>query len=134
MVTIEVTVYRTGRNFSAHMEEIPGIVTAADTFDGIKKNMWEAIKLHVETLKQLGNTIPVPLKGAFGLVFRAELEPLVQQYEKIFTTDGIATLSYIHPKTLQKHLTGEKKLKQKDLHKIESVLHKLGAELLSLQL
>jgi len=53
-----VVVEDAGHNFSAYSPELPGCVATGATRDEAEKNMYEAIQLHIEGLKEDG--IPSP--------------------------------------------------------------------------
>lgn len=47
-------------NYSAYLPDLPGCVTTGDTVEELKRNMQEAIELHLEGLKEDGLPIPEP--------------------------------------------------------------------------
>jgi predicted RNase H-like HicB family nuclease len=47
-----------GQNFSAYSPDLPGCVATGATREEAEKNMYEAIQLHIEGLKEDG--IPIP--------------------------------------------------------------------------
>jgi predicted RNase H-like HicB family nuclease len=49
------------RNLSAYIPGLDGIITTGKTLDDIRKNMKEALSLHLETMLEDGDDIPDPL-------------------------------------------------------------------------
>ena len=47
-----------GSNFSAYSPDLPGCVAAGSTREETEKNMYEAIQLHIEGLREDGLPIP----------------------------------------------------------------------------
>jgi predicted RNase H-like HicB family nuclease len=68
MVEIEYT----GNNYCAHAPLLLGCVSTGDTLDEIKRNIKEAIALHVEGSMEdgEGDLIPEVFKGTYQLVYK----------------------------------------------------------------
>jgi predicted RNase H-like HicB family nuclease len=49
-----------GTNFAAYAPDVPGCVAAADTVEETRLLMEEALTLHVEMLREMGEPIPTP--------------------------------------------------------------------------
>ena len=47
-------------NYSAYIPDLPGCVTTGASVAEIKRNMREAIELHLEGMRQDGDAIPAP--------------------------------------------------------------------------
>jgi predicted RNase H-like HicB family nuclease len=47
-------------NYSAHVPDLPGCVATGSTLDDVKANMREAIVLHIEEMRDDGQTVPEP--------------------------------------------------------------------------
>jgi predicted RNase H-like HicB family nuclease len=52
-------------NYSAYLPDLPGCVTTGDTVEELKRNMQEAIELHLEGLREDGLPIPEPSEVDF---------------------------------------------------------------------
>jgi predicted RNase H-like HicB family nuclease len=52
-------------NYSAYLTDLPGCVTTGDTVEELKRNMQEAIELHLEGLREDGLPIPEPSEVDF---------------------------------------------------------------------
>ncbi|MDO9579684.1 MAG: type II toxin-antitoxin system HicB family antitoxin [Bacteroidales bacterium] len=132
--TVRVDVYKTGTGFAAHVEDVPGVITTGKTLDEIKPNMIEALELHIEGMREDGDPIPKCLKGKYELYFKMDVESLLEYYSGILTQSAISRLTGINVKQLNHYATGKSKPRAQQVRKIESGLHKLGSELLQIQL
>lgn len=131
---IEVIVCKTDTGFSAHIEEIPGVITTGHTLDEMKGNMYEALAFHLKGMKEDKEPIPEILKGPYELVFKMDVESLLEYYQGIITQSAISRLTGINVKQINHYATGQSKPRPAQIHKIEEGLHKLGVELMQIQL
>ncbi|MGH9420956.1 MAG: type II toxin-antitoxin system HicB family antitoxin [Thermoanaerobaculia bacterium] len=53
-----------GKNFSAYSPDLPGCVATGSTHEETERNMYEAIQLHIEGLREDGS--PIPQSAAFA--------------------------------------------------------------------
>jgi predicted RNase H-like HicB family nuclease len=49
-----------GSNFAAFAPDVPGCVAAADTIEQTRQLMQEALALHLEMLREMGEPVPAP--------------------------------------------------------------------------
>jgi len=63
-----VVVENAGQNFSAYSPDLPGCVATGATREDAEKNMYEAIRLHIEGLKEDGLPIPSSTSSADYMV------------------------------------------------------------------
>ena len=47
-----------GKNYSAYSPDLPGCVATGDTVEETERNMYEAIRMHVDGLREDGLPIP----------------------------------------------------------------------------
>ena len=47
-------------NWGAYVPDLPGCVTTGKTLDETKRNIHEAIELHLESMREVGDPIPEP--------------------------------------------------------------------------
>lgn len=47
-------------NWAAYVPDLPGCITTGKTLDETERNIREAIQGHLETLKEIGERLPVP--------------------------------------------------------------------------
>ena len=78
--------------------------------------------------------IPAILKGKYELVFRFDAVSFLKYYKKIFTNSALERMTGINQKQIQHYSTGLKKPRPAQTKKIESAFHKLGSELLAVEL
>jgi predicted RNase H-like HicB family nuclease len=49
-----------GANYAAYAPDVPGCVAAAETVEETRRLMEEALELHLEMLRAMGEEIPLP--------------------------------------------------------------------------
>jgi predicted RNase H-like HicB family nuclease len=54
-------------HYGAWVPDLPGCISIGDTFEDLKKNIKEAINLHLDGLRRNGYSIPVPSADAFKI-------------------------------------------------------------------
>jgi predicted RNase H-like HicB family nuclease len=59
-VKYTVVYERTSRNYSAYVPDLPGCVAAAKTKAETRRLIREAIKMHMEAMRDAGEPIPQP--------------------------------------------------------------------------
>jgi predicted RNase H-like HicB family nuclease len=70
MKDIIVTVGRTPNNYCAYIEILPGCVTTHKTFEGLVRNMYEAVEFHLEGSREDDDYIHPDFDGEYNLVFK----------------------------------------------------------------
>lgn len=50
----------TTTGFSAYSPDLPGCAATGETRDDVERNMRDAVELHVEGLRELGEPVPAP--------------------------------------------------------------------------
>jgi predicted RNase H-like HicB family nuclease len=66
-----IVIESAGSNFSAYSPDLPGCVATGETREETEKNMYEAIQLHMEGLREDGLPIPSSESWAEYLVVGA---------------------------------------------------------------
>jgi predicted RNase H-like HicB family nuclease len=59
-----VVVERAGTNFSAYSPDLPGCVATGNTREEVEANMYQALEMHIEWLKEDG--LPIPDSDSFA--------------------------------------------------------------------
>lgn len=131
---LTVIIEKADNNYSAYIDGIDGIVTTGNSIDEIKKNMVEAIELYVETCKELDIECPEELEGDYQLNFKMDVKSLLEFYSGIFTKAGLERITGINQKQLWHYASGNRNPRPEQKIKIETALHKLGEDLLSINL
>jgi len=55
-----VIIERAENNYAAYVPDLPGCVSTGDTLEEMERNIREAIELHLEAMRELGEPIPQP--------------------------------------------------------------------------
>lgn len=134
MRKITVVIERAENNFSAYVREVDGISATGQSMDEIKTSVIEAIDEYITACNELGLEIPQELQDEYEITFDLDIQSLLMIYEGIFTKSGLEKLTGINQKQLWHYANGISKPRQAQRQKIESALHRLGSELISLSL
>ena len=114
--------------FGAYAENIEGIYGGGDTVNDVKNDILNAI----ETLK--GEGLFPYTDGEYRLAYRFDVASLLENYKGVLTNAGIERLTGINQRQMYQYATGMKKPRAEQRKKIEVGLHKLGEELLTIEL
>lgn len=117
-------------DYGAWVVGIKGIYGAGATPNEAKQSIEKAISLFIKHNER----VPVILKGKFKIIFKMDAESLLTYYKGIFSKPGLEKITGINQKQLHHYTTGLKKPRAAQSKKIESALHLLGQELLSIEL
>lgn len=60
MTEYTIIIEEAGANFAAYAPDLPGCVAAAETIEETRLLMEEALTLHVEMLREMGEPVPTP--------------------------------------------------------------------------
>jgi predicted RNase H-like HicB family nuclease len=133
MKSIKVIIERAkDGSFSAYGEKTDGIWGMGDTAQKAKESAIKCLKLFIAYNDP--SILPKELKGEYKLVFKFDTQSLLNYYKKVFTNSALERMTGINQKQLQHYSTGLKKPRPAQVKKIETALHQLGNELLSVQL
>lgn len=131
MKKIKVVIARGKDNYAAYAENVEMITGEGDTVQEVKAAILNSIEI-IKTFSQ--EHIPVALKGDYEIVWKLDVESLLEYYKGIFNQTGIAKLTGINEKQLNHYASGLKKPRPAQVKKIEAALHRLGSELLAVEL
>ncbi len=132
MEKVIVEIYFTGKNFCAYAPILTGCVSTASTLKGIKANIKEAIEFHIETSKEFNDPIPEIFRGNYELVFVVSTEALLNAYSNIFTKAALSRITGINERQLWHYASGMRKPRPAQRKRIEEGLHRLGDELINI--
>ena len=59
-----IVIEKAGDNFSAYSPDLPGCVATGPTREDAEKNMYEAIEMHVQGLRE--DNLPIPESTSFA--------------------------------------------------------------------
>jgi predicted RNase H-like HicB family nuclease len=132
METIKIIIEKTKDMYSAYAENTKGIYAGGDTVEEVKQSVVDAIRL----LKNYNTSenIPEILKGNYQIAYRFDTQSFLNYYIKVFTNVALERITGINQKLLHHYATGLKKPREPQRKKIETALHKLGLELLAVEL
>lgn len=131
MKEIKITIEKSSDSFGAYSENVPGIFGAGDTAEECKQSILDAI----ETIKTFDESqIPEILKGEYTIVYKFDIVSLLNYYKGIFTNSAFEKITGINQRQIQHYSSGKPSPRPKQREKIEKALHKLGNELLAVEL
>jgi len=134
MKTVTVIVGKTENNYSAVVEELDGFVCTAKSFQLLKKEVEEGVKFHLQGLIEDNDAVPEPFNDEYGFIYRWSTESLFNYFQGIFTNAALQRLTGINQKQLWHYAHGQKEPRAETKEKINKALHKLGEELLIMEL
>lgn len=134
MKKVIVVIERAENNFSAYVQDVDGITATGKTIEEIKTSIINAVEEYKSACRNLGLEVPAELKGDYEIAFELDIQSFLMIYQGIFTKSGLEKLTGINQKQLWHYANGVTKPRQAQRRKIESALHRLGNELLSLSL
>jgi predicted RNase H-like HicB family nuclease len=129
---IKIIIERSSDSYTSYAENVAGIYGHGDTVEEAKQSALAGINL----LKKYndGNNLPSILKGGYEIVFKFDAESFLNFYKKIFTNAALERMTGINQKQFQHYASGLKKPRLAQKKKIESAMHNLGKELISVEL
>ena len=127
MKQIKIIIEKNNDGFWAHSTNTDVLISGSgETVEVCKANVSEGIDL----LKEEGMFI----YDEYTLTFNFDLESLLENYKGILTNAGIERLTGINQRQMYQYASGMKKPRKEQRKKIEEGLHKLGHELLAIEL
>ncbi|RRJ87780.1 type II toxin-antitoxin system HicB family antitoxin [Flavobacterium macacae] len=132
MKTVKIIIEKTEDMFSAFAENVEGIYAGGDTVEEVKQSVLDSIRL----LKEYNTpeNIPSILKGVYNITFQFDAVSLLSYYKGVFTNSAFEKITGINQKQIQHYASGHRKPSEQTAQKIETALHKLGEELLAVEL
>ena len=134
MQKVTVDINYTGNNFCAYAPILPGCVSTGASLTEMKKNIQDAIEAHIQISLEYNDPIPEIFKGEYELEFRLTTEALLIAYSDIFTKAALSRITGINQRQLWHYASGMRKPRPAQRKRIEEGLHKLGAELLRIEI
>jgi hypothetical protein len=131
MKKIKIIIERSKDFYGAYAENVNKINGGGGTIEEVKQSVLDCIDI----IKSFDDkNIPTALKGEYEIIWKFDVGSFLQYYKGIFSQTGIAKLTGINEKLLNHYASGLKKPRPAQAKKIETALHRLGAELLSVEL
>ncbi len=126
MKKVKIIIERSKDSYWAYAENMEGVSGVGDTVQEAKQSALQSIEIQ----KKLGN---IPNK-AYALIFKFDTQSLLAYYRNIFTNAAFERMTGINQKQIQHYATGLKKPRPTQTKKIETALHRLGSELMAVEL
>ena len=131
MKRIKIIIEKNEDGFWAYAENENCITGGGDTVQACKQDVLDCI----ETMKEFtGNNRPKFLDSDYELVYKFDTEGLFDYYKGVFTNAAFERITGINQAQISHYATGLKKPLPAQAKKIESALHRLGSELLAIEL
>ena len=128
-VTVEVSY--TGKNYSAHIPILSGCVTTGSSLDEIRRHVKEIVSFHIEGMREDNDKYPPVFDGDYEFIYKLSTEALINEFSGIFTKSALSRVTGIDERQLWRYAAGVRHPRQKQRRRIIDGLHKLGKELLS---
>lgn len=132
MKTIKIIIEKSADMYSSYAENVEGIYGGGDTVEEAKNSALEAIRILKENNSE--RNIPKILLGDYDIAYHFDVESLFQYYKGVFSNPAIERLTGINQTLVHQYSKGLKKPRAAQRKKIEEGLHKLGKELLAIEL
>ncbi|MFA5849847.1 MAG: hypothetical protein WC833_08180 [Bacteroidales bacterium] len=132
MKELKIIIEKSVDFYDAYALNCPGIYGAGDTVETAKENVLEGLKLFIE--RQQTDDLPEILKSEYKIVYKYDTQSFLNYYDNIFSKVALEHMTGINQKQLHHYASGLKKPRQEQRKKIETALHKLGEELLAIEL
>ncbi|MGF2412122.1 type II toxin-antitoxin system HicB family antitoxin [Ferruginibacter sp.] len=129
---IKIIIERSDDSYSSYAQNVPGVYGHGDTVDEAKQSALTGIELLKKYNKD--ENIPSILKGEYEIIFKFDVESFLNFYKRTFTNAALERMTGINQKQFQHYATGLKKPRPAQVKKIETAMHRLGKELISMEL
>ena len=120
--------------YSAYLPDLPGCISTGDSLSGIKDSIQDAVEFHIEGMKEEHLKIPEVFQVDYELSYKMDIASLFDWFSGVLTKSGISRLTGMNPSLISQYAMGIKKPSSRQTRKIENALHRLGQELLEIEL
>ncbi len=132
MEKVDVLVRPNQDGWWAEITSLPGCFSAGNNLGELKKNIREAIDLHLEGLIEAGENVSDKLvRGEYELKLQINLQDLFEYFPLSVT--GVAKRAGMNRTLLNQYAKGEKTLSESQALRITETIQKIGSELSELQ-
>jgi predicted RNase H-like HicB family nuclease len=129
MIKLVVIIEKTGTGYSAYVPDIPGIATAAETFDELRENVKELLNVFVETAAEYGDPLPDILKGEYTIEYKFDIQAFMQWMSKVMSQRGLSEMADMNESLISQYASGNKKPGPKQLQRIQTAIHRFADDL-----
>ncbi len=120
--------------YSAYLPDLPGCISTGDSLSGIKESIQDAVQFHIEGLKEEHLEVPDMFQDEYELSYKMDIASLFDWFSGVLTKSGLSRITGMNQSLISQYAMGIKKPSSKQTRKIESALHRLGQELLEIEL
>ena len=132
MEKVDVLVRPNQDGWWAEVTSLPGCFSAGADLDDLKKNIAEAIDIHIEGLLEGDEKVSNELiLGQYELELHINLQDLFEHFP--LTITGVAKRAGMNRTLLNQYAKGEKTMSENQARRITEVIQKIGSELAELQ-
>jgi predicted RNase H-like HicB family nuclease len=132
MDKIIIRVGASADHFGAYAVNCQGIYGAGNTVEEAKQDALKGLELYIKTRDK--KDLPEILNGKYTVEYEYDTRSFLNYYNRIFTNVALERITGINQKLLHHYSSGLKKPREAQRKKIETALHRLGNELLSVRL
>lgn len=118
--------------YGAYSENCDGIYSEAETFDALKADTEEAIRLIKKNLPE--DRWPKQIRGEYEIEWKFDVPSFLEYYSSFMSLSGMEKMTGIHQKQLSNYLNHRSVPRQKQADRIISGIHRFARELLSITL
>ena len=131
MGKIIINVDYTDNFAAAPANEDIACVSTGRTFDELKKNMEEALRWHIDSMREDGEAVPEEFEGEWDLEWSLSVRALLHYTEKMISKAAISKATGINQQQLTHYSTGYRTprpaMRKKIIDGIHSIAQKLSA-------
>lgn len=121
---------RTENGYSCTCGLLPGWLVAYDgDFEGFRKYVEESVDFYLECAREDGEAYAPVFDGEYELVYRFDVQSLLEYYRGIFSFSALQTITGINQRQLSHYASGVSKPRAKQAEKIAEGLRRLAKEL-----
>ena len=120
--------------YSAYLPDLPGCISTENSLSGIKESIQDAVQFHIEGMKEEHLEVPYMFQHEYELSFKMDIASLFDWFSGVLTKSGLSRITGMNQSLISQYAMGIKKPSSKQTRKIESALHRLGQELLEIEL
>jgi len=120
--------------YSAYLPDLPGCISTGYSLTHIKESIQDAVNFHIEGMKEEHLEIPEIFTREFEFTYKMDIASLFDWFSGVLTKSGISRLTGMNQSLISQYASGIKRPSSKQTRKIENALHRLGQELLEIEL
>nr|DAZ70842.1 MAG TPA: antitoxin [Caudoviricetes sp.] len=121
---------RTENGYSCACDLLPGwIVAYTGNFEGFRAYVQESLDFYLEGAKEDGEKYPHIFDRHYEIVYKFDVQSLLEYYRGIFSFSALQTITGINQKQLAHYASGISKPRPAQAEKIANGLHNLAKEL-----